>query len=149
MGIGHTQEDENASVRQPPSMDRCPLLCHPDRSRGICGSMDPSWKCFSRDSRGAAPSFFGPCTLRRTWGTRPGGYVWFCDNDRYGEAVRFAFWKVIWRAAMMPFPSWMVIDWLGVRFSSVSLWPLGQAMVKCIFRPGSGLPRPKVMGNSL
>jgi len=25
---------------------RRPLLCHPERSRGICGSADLSWKCF-------------------------------------------------------------------------------------------------------
>src|SRR5882757_9304703 len=25
---------------------RFPSLCHPERSRGICGSADPSWKCF-------------------------------------------------------------------------------------------------------
>jgi hypothetical protein len=24
-------------------------LCHPERSRGICSSADPSWKCFSTD----------------------------------------------------------------------------------------------------
>jgi hypothetical protein len=24
---------------------------------------------------GASPIFFGPCTLRRTWGTRPGGNI--------------------------------------------------------------------------
>jgi hypothetical protein len=24
----------------------CPPLCHPERSRGICGPADPSWKCF-------------------------------------------------------------------------------------------------------
>ena len=26
---------------------RRPLLCHPERSRGICSFADPSWKCFS------------------------------------------------------------------------------------------------------
>jgi hypothetical protein len=26
----------------------------------------------SKSVRGAAPVFFGPCTLGRTWGTRPG-----------------------------------------------------------------------------
>jgi hypothetical protein len=26
---------------------RKPTLCHPERSRGICSSADPSWKCFS------------------------------------------------------------------------------------------------------
>jgi hypothetical protein len=24
---------------------RCPLPCHPERSRGTCGSADLSWKC--------------------------------------------------------------------------------------------------------
>jgi len=27
--------------------NRRPSLCHPERSRGICGSADLSWKCFS------------------------------------------------------------------------------------------------------
>src|ERR1700688_4549261 len=27
----------------------CPPLCHPERSRGICSSADPSWKCFSTE----------------------------------------------------------------------------------------------------
>src|SRR5579859_3302893 len=29
--------------------NRCPFLCHPERSRGICGSTDPSWKRFSTE----------------------------------------------------------------------------------------------------
>src|SRR5580704_12328010 len=32
MGLRAHLEDENASVRRPLSMNRCPLLCHPDRS---------------------------------------------------------------------------------------------------------------------
>jgi hypothetical protein len=40
---------KNASVQQPLSMNRRPLLCHPERSRGICGSADLSWKCFSTE----------------------------------------------------------------------------------------------------
>jgi hypothetical protein len=27
--------------------------------------------------KGLRPIFLGPCTLRRTWGTRPGNRVWF------------------------------------------------------------------------
>jgi hypothetical protein len=34
----------NASVRPALSMERCPFLCHPERSRGICSSADLSWK---------------------------------------------------------------------------------------------------------
>jgi hypothetical protein len=37
---------KNAAVRQPLSTKRNPLLCHPERSRGICSSADLSWKCF-------------------------------------------------------------------------------------------------------
>jgi hypothetical protein len=29
--------------------NRCPFLCHPERSRGICSSADLSWKCFPRE----------------------------------------------------------------------------------------------------
>jgi hypothetical protein len=29
-----------------------PLLCHPERSRGICSSADPSWICFSTERSG-------------------------------------------------------------------------------------------------
>src|ERR1700733_11269303 len=35
---------ENPSVRQPLSLNRCPFLCDPERSRGICSSTDLSWK---------------------------------------------------------------------------------------------------------
>jgi len=38
--------------------NRCSFLCHPERSRGICGSTDPSWKCFSTERRD--PRFYGP-----------------------------------------------------------------------------------------
>jgi hypothetical protein len=31
---------------------RCPSLCHPERSRGICSSADLPWKCFSRSGEG-------------------------------------------------------------------------------------------------
>ena len=40
---------KNASVRQLPSMNHCPFLVIPTgakRRGGICGSTDPSWKCF-------------------------------------------------------------------------------------------------------
>ena len=29
----------------------CPPLCHPERSRGTCGSADLSWKCFQQIKR--------------------------------------------------------------------------------------------------
>jgi hypothetical protein len=33
------------------------LFCHPERSRGICGSTDLSWKCFARAERSAVFHF--------------------------------------------------------------------------------------------
>jgi len=50
-GLAAHPSIKNASVRQPLSLNSCPLLCHPERSRGICGSTDPSWKCFSTEQR--------------------------------------------------------------------------------------------------
>jgi hypothetical protein len=35
-------------------------LCHPERSRGICSSADPSWKCFSTERNGAECASFLP-----------------------------------------------------------------------------------------
>jgi hypothetical protein len=34
---------------------------------------------------GAAPVFFGPCTLRRTWGTRPGKRALFFAQGQSGH----------------------------------------------------------------
>jgi hypothetical protein len=36
-----------------PQWKRYPPHCHPVRSRGICSSTDPSWKCFSEVERSA------------------------------------------------------------------------------------------------
>jgi hypothetical protein len=33
---------------------------HPERSRGICSSADPSWKCFSRERRSLPLCFVVP-----------------------------------------------------------------------------------------
>jgi hypothetical protein len=42
--------------------DRHPLLCHPERSRGICSSADSSWICFSTKRRviSVVPADLGP-----------------------------------------------------------------------------------------
>jgi hypothetical protein len=42
--------------------NRCPFLCHPERSRGICGSADLSWKCFSTEESWAC----GPPKVMKT-----------------------------------------------------------------------------------
>jgi hypothetical protein len=56
---------------QPPSP-----FCHPERSRGICGSADHSWKCFS--TRPAVIVSVG-AVLR--WKCRPGNDTSFLDGD--------------------------------------------------------------------
>jgi len=48
MGLRPTQGDEETPQSSNSSLwNRCPFLCHPERSRGICSSADLSWKCFS------------------------------------------------------------------------------------------------------
>ncbi len=41
---GRSKVMKNASVQKPLYMERLPFPCHPERSRGICGSADLSWK---------------------------------------------------------------------------------------------------------
>src|SRR5258708_1850247 len=41
----------NASVQQPLSMNRCPLLCHLERSRGMCTSAELMWNRRIRHSK--------------------------------------------------------------------------------------------------
>ena len=50
MGLRPTQGDEKhlLSTNRSPWKHR-PPLCHPERSRGICGSADHSWECFSTE----------------------------------------------------------------------------------------------------
>src|ERR1700685_427403 len=50
MGLRSTQGDEKhlLSTNRSPWKHR-PPLCHPERSRGICGSADHSWECFSTE----------------------------------------------------------------------------------------------------
>jgi hypothetical protein len=40
---------KTSRIRPPLSSNRHPFLCHPERSRGICSSADPSWECFSTE----------------------------------------------------------------------------------------------------
>jgi hypothetical protein len=63
-------EPKDASVPQPISMNRCPFLCHPERSRGICSSADLSWKCFSTERGGVERSAISRCKKKagRTYG---------------------------------------------------------------------------------
>jgi hypothetical protein len=51
-------------------------FCHPERSRGICGSADHSWKCFST---GTAVIVSVGAVLR--WKCRPGNTTSFLDSD--------------------------------------------------------------------
>jgi hypothetical protein len=48
MGLRPIQGDEKRLLPSNTfSWKRCPPLCHPERSRGICSSADLSWKCVS------------------------------------------------------------------------------------------------------
>jgi hypothetical protein len=50
MGLRPTQGDEKRLLSSNRSLwKRRPPLCHPERSRGICGSADLYWKCFSTE----------------------------------------------------------------------------------------------------
>ncbi len=56
-------EAEGSAVslpQQPLPMQASPPLCHPERSRGTCGSADLSWEFFFK--RGAAGAVPLPCT---------------------------------------------------------------------------------------
>ena len=46
---GRPKVMKSASSSNHSLSNRCPFLCHPERSRGICGSTDLSWKCFSTE----------------------------------------------------------------------------------------------------
>jgi hypothetical protein len=50
MGRRPTRGDDKRllSSNRSPWKRRSPL-CHPEHSRGICSSADPSWKCFSTE----------------------------------------------------------------------------------------------------
>ena len=68
MGRRPTQGDEKRlSCSNCSLWTRYPPLCHPERSRGTCGSADLSWKCFST---GAHPDFL-PRSTGRTRATPP------------------------------------------------------------------------------
>jgi hypothetical protein len=50
MGLRSTKGMKNPSVQQPLSIEPTPFpFCHPERSRGICSSAGPSWKCFQQN----------------------------------------------------------------------------------------------------
>jgi hypothetical protein len=61
MGLRPTQGDEKTLRSSNYSLcNHCSFLCHPERSRGIRGSADPSWKCFSTERNGAECVSFLP-----------------------------------------------------------------------------------------
>jgi hypothetical protein len=43
-----------------------PFLCHPERSRGVCSSAGPSWKCFSTERSAAERSAVSSSSLLRS-----------------------------------------------------------------------------------
>src|ERR1700679_2390882 len=69
MGRRPTQGDEKRlSCSNCSPWARHPPPCHPERSRGTCGSADLSWKCFSTErkrSGGTCGFFYGGDILRQ------------------------------------------------------------------------------------
>ncbi len=49
-------------------------------------------KFFQRSFDGLRPIFFGPCTLRRTWGTRPGDEA--CGSTANPPSINAAPWQM-------------------------------------------------------
>jgi hypothetical protein len=86
MGLWPTQADEKRLGPATTLYEPSPSPCHPERSRGICSSADPSWKCVFRQSVAKWRDLrFSPelqMTSNQATGTRPTTSSWKAKKKR-------------------------------------------------------------------